>query len=365
MPKPYSAQSFSSPSSLQFSHFGILDDGKQSKASLFTSLVVNGIIAALLVMLGFAAKKVSDNRQRITTLVAPITVKPAPEIVKPRVLPPPPLPPKIQVQAPKITIPVVKAPDVPVPPVVHMTQPAPVVAPAAPKRVIAPAAPAVVNLARAEAASVPNNNPHPSAVALGRNDNPIAPSNAPATASVNLGQRGLAGMPASNSGGGPSATRVSLGNGSPGGSSLTGNGPRAVQGVKLGVAGGTGTATNTAMGQVAGPVNLGRAMVPVMPKGAGPTAAAVHTGPKVVYKPRPEYTAEARSLHLEGTVSVRLRVAASGAVQVLGVTSGLGHGLDQSAENAVRATRFQPAVDASGKPTDWEGVVNVAFQLAG
>jgi TonB family protein len=70
-------------------------------------------------------------------------------------------------------------------------------------------------------------------------------------------------------------------------------------------------------------------------------------------------------LHLEGTVSVRLRVSAAGRVQVLGVSSGLGHGLDESAENAVRATRFQPALDASGHPTDWEGVVNVAFQLAG
>ena len=363
MPKQYSTQTLPSPQSLQFSHFGILDDGKQSKASLFTSLVVNGIIAALLVMLGFAAKKVSDNRPHVTMLVAPVVVKPAPEIIKPRVMPPPPVLPKVQVQPPKITVPVVKAPDVPTPPVVHMNQPAPVVTPAAPKRVIAPAAPAVVNLARAEAAAVPNNNPHPSAVALGRADNPIAPSNAPATASVNLGQRGLAGMPASNSGGGPAASHVSLGSGSPGSQSLAGGGPRAVQGIKLGVSG--GTSPNSATGRVAGPVNLGQAVVPTMPKPAGPSASTVHTGPKVVYKPRPEYTAEARALHLEGTVSVRLRVAASGAVQVLGVTSGLGHGLDQSAENAVRSTRFQPAVDASGHPTDWEGVVNVAFQLAG
>ncbi len=363
MAKQFPAQAFSSPGSLQFSHFGILDDGKQSKASLFTSLVVNGVVAALLILLGFAAKKVSDNRPRVTMLVAPTVLKPAPEIVKPRVLPRLPDPPKIQVQPPKITVPVVKAPDVPTPPVVHMNQPAPTVAPAAPRRVIAPAAPAAVNLARAEAASVPNNNPHPSAVALGRADNPIAPSNAPATSAVNLGQRGLAGMPASNSGGGPAATRVSLGNGSPGSNTLTGGGPRPVQGIKLGVPGGTGP--NTATGHPAGQVNLGQAVVPAMPKPAAPSAAAVHTGPKVVYKPRPEYTAEARAMHVEGTVSVRLRVAASGAVQVLGVSNGLGHGLDQAAETAVRGTRFQPAMDATGHPTDWEGVVNVAFQLAG
>ena len=352
-----------SPNDLQFSHFGLLDDGKQSKASLLTSLFVNITIAILLVLLGFAAKKVSDNRPHYTTLVDPTMVpKPAPEIVKPRVLPKLPTPPKIAVQPPKITVPQVKTPDVLTPAVVHMTQPAPVIAPAAPKRVIAPAAPAVVSLARAEAASVPNNSPHPSAVALGRSDNPIAPSNAPATAAVNLGQRGLGGMPASNTGGGPAASKVSLGNGSPGGSALAGGGPREVQGVKLGVSGGTGP--NTATGRVAGPVNLGVAVTPAMPKPATAGAAPVRTGPKVLFKPRPEYTAEARSLHIEGTVMVRLRVSAAGAVQVLGVASGLGHGLDQSAENAVRGTRFQPAVDASGHPTDWEGVVNVAFQLA-
>jgi len=75
--------------------------------------------------------------------------------------------------------------------------------------------------------------------------------------------------------------------------------------------------------------------------------------------------ANAIKLHIEGTISVRLRVSSTGAVQVLGVTSDLGHGLGDSAVRAVQATRFQPATDESGHPIDWEGVVNVAFQLAG
>jgi len=49
----------------------------------------------------------------------------------------------------------------------------------------------------------------------------------------------------------------------------------------------------------------------------------------------------------------------------LGVISDLGHGLGASAIRAVEATRFKPATDDSGNPVDWEGVVNVAFQLAG
>ena len=50
---------------------------------------------------------------------------------------------------------------------------------------------------------------------------------------------------------------------------------------------------------------------------------------------------------------------------VLGVTNGLGHGLDESAVRAVQATRFRPAVDSNGSPVDWEGVVNISFQMAG
>ncbi|NYF81212.1 energy transducer TonB [Granulicella arctica] len=361
MAKSLGTEVLAPPQSIQFTHFGVLDDGQRSKASFFTSLTINVLLAIIVVILGMAAKKISDSRPHVTMLVAPVILKPAPEIIKPRVLPKLPPPPKIQAQPPKITVPQVKVPEVPKPQVVKMAA-APVITPAPPKRIIAPAAPAAVNLARPQAASVPNNSPHPSAIALGRPDNPIAPSNLPATSSVNLGQRGLAGMPASNSGGGPPATRVNLGSGSPGSGSLSGNGTRAVAGVRLGVPGGTGP--NNATGRVAGPVNLGVAAAATPSKPLSAYSSPVRTGPKVIYKPHPEYTAEARALHLEGTVSVRLRVSASGSVQVLGVSSGLGHGLDQAAENAVRSTRFQPAMDAAGHPIDWEGIVNVAFQLA-
>jgi TonB family protein len=102
-----------------------------------------------------------------------------------------------------------------------------------------------------------------------------------------------------------------------------------------------------------------------MPKPATATAAVQHAAPKVIYKPKPQYTAEAMQLHLEGTVTVRIRVLPDGSVAVLGVASGLGHGLDESAMRAIEATKFEPATDASGHPIAWEGIVNVAFQLAG
>lgn len=353
------------PPSMQFAHFGVLNDGSQSKASLFTSITVNIVIAVVVCILGAAAKKQMDH-MRLTRLTEPIPIKKVePEQVKPKIIPKPlPKPPVLKVEPPKIKMPEVKLPDIPKPIQVKMTQPVPVVLPAPPKLVQPPPAPRVVNLAQAQAASVPNNSPHPSAVSLGQRDNPIAPSNRPTTSAVNLGNRGLAGMPASNNGMGARSTVVNLGSGSASSQNMNGrdNAANAVRGVKLGVTGGTGPMN--ARGRVAGPVNLGQVTPPPMPHPSAPAASVGHA-PKVLFKPKPEYTAEATKLHIEGVVSVRIRVSSSGAVQVLGVTSDLGHGLGESAIRAVEGTRFQPATDASGRPIDWEGVVNVAFQLAG
>lgn len=360
MAKPLRTDDTNPPQSMQFAHFGVLNAGQQSKSSVVTSVTLNILIALCVLIIGAAAKKTIDHRQKLTSLTEPIPVK-EPEPVKPPKpvvkLPPPP---KIKIEPPKIQVAEVKLPDLPKPPELKMTQPTPVIAPAPPKAVQAPPAPRVVNLAQPQAASVMANN-HPAPVALGRPDNPIAPSNRPATSAINLGQRGMAGMPASNSGMG--ATKVSLGSGSPGSTNMAGTGAHTVQGVKLGVTGGTGPINST--GRTPGQVNLGQTQTPTMPRPAEPTRVAQHTAPKVLFKPRPQYTDEAVKLHIEGTVSVRLRVSSAGTVQVLGVTSGLGHGLDEAAIRAVQATRFQPAMDASGSPTDWEGVVNVAFQLAG
>ena len=82
------------------------------------------------------------------------------------------------------------------------------------------------------------------------------------------------------------------------------------------------------------------------------------SAPKVTYKPTPVYTEEAKAMHLEGNVSLRIRVTASGAVQVLGVVHGLGHGLDQSAIQATEATRFKPA---TGSTPDTPSTGRVSF----
>ena len=137
-------------------------------------------------------------------------------------------------------------------------------------------------------------------------------------------------------------------------------------GVKLG--GVTGGDPNSRGGNGVGTrpqqVALGQAPPPPAATTTSLAKAPTRQGPQVIYKPRPVYTSEATQLKIEGVVSVRIRVAANGAVSVLGVTNGLGHGLDESAIRAVQATRFRPAVDANGGPMDWEGVVNISFQMA-
>jgi periplasmic protein TonB len=365
MAKPLQFDTSRPPVDVRFKDFGVLDAGRQSKASVVTSLVVNGLALLFVILLGYAATKTIEETRHVTILTTPVLLQPAP-IPKPLPRPPLPKPPVVKVEPPRIKPPEAKLPEIPKPTPVRMAQPTPVIQPAPPKRIIAPAAPQVVNLARPLPASVVNNSPHPTAVALGHPDNPIAPSNRPTTNTVDLGQRGMPGMPASNSGSGPRAIQVTLGSGSPGSQATSGyNGVRAVQGIPHGVPGGTGP--NSATGRQAGPagqVNLGQNVQPVV-RSSLPTTSSLPSAPKVLFKPTPLYTAEATALHLSGSVAIRIRVSASGSVTVLGITSPLGHGLDQSAERAIQGTRFSPALDATGRPVDWEGVVRVNFQLAG
>jgi protein TonB len=352
MPMPPQGDNLAPPQSVQFAHFGVLDAGHQNKSSAFVSIVVNAIVLFVLIVISAANSKMIQRRIQLTNL----TFQPVPKVepIKPKIVPPPPKPvirepPKIEVEPPKIVI--VKPPDIPKPPEVKMDAPKPVIAPPAPVRVVPVAAPQVVNLAKP--ASVVNNDQHPAAVNLGSANAPTL--HGPAVADVNLG-RGLNG--AAGSGNGPSATKVNLGSGAPGGS-VRGNGLSAVNGIPHGVAGGTGT------GQVASQVNLGQAAPPSMPKAAAAIAPLQRSEPKVTYKPKPEYTEEARQLHIEGTMTLRIRVLPNGSVMVLSVVNDLGHGLAESAKRAALATRFEPATDAAGQPITWEGVVTVTFQLAG
>jgi TonB family protein len=83
----------------------------------------------------------------------------------------------------------------------------------------------------------------------------------------------------------------------------------------------------------------------------------------ITFTPKPVYTTEASNMHLEGAATVSVRLGANGAVQVLGLIHGLGHGLDQSALAAAQGIRFRPATDASGHPVDFPTTVIIRFSI--
>ena len=91
----------------------------------------------------------------------------------------------------------------------------------------------------------------------------------------------------------------------------------------------------------------------------GPADTAV----VVLEKPRPEYTAEGRSLKLEGDVVLDVVFLASGHVQVNRVISGLGHGLDESASRAAQQIKFKPAL-REGQAVDYPARVRIEFRMA-
>ena len=84
---------------------------------------------------------------------------------------------------------------------------------------------------------------------------------------------------------------------------------------------------------------------------------------EVFYKPVPVYTQEARQLHLEGEVLVRVTFGAAGDLRVDQVVRGLGHGLDESALHAAQQIRFRPA-KRNGEPYDSTALVHIVFELA-
>ncbi len=83
----------------------------------------------------------------------------------------------------------------------------------------------------------------------------------------------------------------------------------------------------------------------------------------ILDKPKPEYTAEGRSLKLEGDVVLDVVFLASGKVVVNKVISGLGHGLDENASRAATQIHFKPAL-REGQPVDYPARVRIEFRLA-
>ena len=72
---------------------------------------------------------------------------------------------------------------------------------------------------------------------------------------------------------------------------------------------------------------------------------------------------DARSAHIEGTVTLDLEFTAAGDVRVLRVVRGLGHGLDEAAQRAALRIRFKPA-QSDGRAVDSHATVHITFRLS-
>jgi TonB family protein len=148
-----------------------------------------------------------------------------------------------------------------------------------------------------------------------------------------------------------------------------GNGTGGAKGAK-GVVGssgfGNGVATGGPGGGSHGSVKTGG--FDEQPAAAAPTKKAVAApsntkGVELLFKPKPVYSAEGIADKIEGEVTLQVVFTASGEVKVLRVVQGLGHGLDESAENAARQIKFKPA-QADGQPVDQTANIRITFALA-
>jgi TonB family protein len=150
-----------------------------------------------------------------------------------------------------------------------------------------------------------------------------------------------------------------------------GNGTGGAKGVR-------GTVASAGFGDVAIPAASGREGARGATKSGGfetaaagsnasrarPTDAPPAVQPVIILeKPDPVYSDEARKLGIEGEVLVEIIFRASGLVEIVRVTSGLGHGLDDAAVRAAQQIRFKPALQ-NGKPVDFPAIIHIEFQLA-
>ena len=93
-----------------------------------------------------------------------------------------------------------------------------------------------------------------------------------------------------------------------------------------------------------------------------PSSTPAFTPVEILFKPRPSYSTEAREMRLEGQVSLEVVFQASGSVRVVRIIKGLGHGLDEAAQQAALQVRFKPATRA-GAPVDTSATISITFEL--
>jgi TonB family protein len=348
--------------------FKSLEFAESRSNAVFMSVVVHGVLLTVLIALPlFLYDSLNLKRYYPVTLVPPPLQKQVLEVThwKP-IAPPKPKPEARVLPPPKPEIkPVVEPPKpipVPEPPKVAKVEPKPKLVPENKRDEVLPEPPKPKPVIKTNvfdastgSSATPTVNLPPKAVQTGGFGDPngIKGEGRPDKV-ANIGSLGSFDLPV-----GPGA-----GNGT--------GGAKGVKGIVASAGFGNGTATNNP----GDGGNGGRSARPAVQKGgfgdvdasapapaARKQAEATPSAVEITFKPRPDYTDEARKLKLEGEVLVRVLFTASGQVRILGVTRGLGHGLDENAVRAAEQIRFKPAA-REGSAVDSQATVHIVFQLA-
>ena len=346
---------------LNHANFGLLPVEKKPLGSLGVSLLVNGLICAIVLVLTISEvheAHVREHRLQLTYLAE--QPKPyVPPVIKVK-MPPIPKTETAKIVPPKVVV----MPEPPKVEPIKVATVAPVLPAAAPRPVVAPPAPVVGKFS--------NSTPAPAAAvkvadvpkAAGFGDPSGVAPNPNANRAATIASVGGFGAANSNAEGAASKRGVVQGAGFGTGTGTAGSPNGSSRGVVASV--GFGGSPSPAQG------GHGTGAVATAGFGSGPAAAGstaarvqqpVTTAIVVLSKPLPQYTAEAREMHIEGDVTLEVRFTATGEVDVLRVVNGLGHGLDEQAKLAAQKIRFKPAT-RDGKPVDQVSVIHVAFQLA-
>jgi TonB family protein len=338
---------------------GLLPERKINKRALATSYGLITFAVLILINLGLIIPdKMQLNQYHVTELIPMPSLRPEPEPIK---VTPPEVHPKL---LPAVKLPVFETPKLVVPREVRHEAPQPVEAPKV-----------VVNEFKAPEIKMVAGGARPQLIHTG--DFNAGSSQKPTVnAAVDKVQTGGFGDPnglkgegkqgaklyAAQAGGFDMPVGAGQGNGSGGAKGIKGTVASADFG--NGVAtGGKGDGRSNGKGVATG--GFGSEQVV---HGGGPKIVQAETGPattpvEITFKPNPVYTAEARSLKLEGEVLLEVNFMANGTLHVNRVVRGLGHGLDEAATAAAGKIRFKPAMRYT-QPVDSTAIVHVTFQLA-
>jgi TonB family protein len=327
--------------------FGLLPEPPRNTASFLTSCIINGIILALLIVLGTVAhQEIQLHKMESTAIVFPTTPPPVIKVKMPPQpkIPAPPKPQIVKLEAPKIFKPQVE-PKPEIKPLPMQEKVALPMAATKPQVVLTPQPKAALAMAAAPALT-PQQHPSVEAVHLGDmngvkpNPNATRPATIAALGNPYGGSQGQSAAPRGVVG------STGFGNGTKSGSSGGGGGGGGAYGGqgKVASAGIPGMSANTSSA----------AAVPEQPK---------TTPPVLLSHAQPEYTSEARQLKIQGEVVLRVTITATGQMLVHSVVRGLGYGLDDAAMRSASTYKFQPAT-RDGHPVEYTTNIIIKFQTA-